>query len=265
MPAARSKSAHLISRMQKDYFSTQSESYKLYRPEYPDKLFTFLTEHLPSDAVIWDCATGSGQAAVALRRYAGTIVASDQSRAQLANAPRENSVHYVQALAEAMLLASHTIDLVTIAQALHWFDFERFYAEVRRVLKPTGRIAAWTYSFLSVPPQLGADIDAAVRWFYNDMIGPYWPIERRWVDDHYRSIPFPFSDLDTPSFVIEVDWDLRATLGYIGSWSAVQRYKDAESIDPVELLAARILPLWGEETSVRRLRWNLALRLGRLA
>lgn len=251
--------------MHKDYFSTQSESYKLYRPEYPEELFNFLTARLTNDAVIWDCATGSGQAAQALSAYSDTVVASDQSRAQLANAPRENSVHYVQALAEAMPLASHTVDLVTVAQALHWFDFERFYAEVRRVLKPHGRIAAWTYSFLSVSPQLGPDIDAAIRWFYHDVIGPYWPSERHWVDDQYRSIPFPFVDLDTPSFAIEVDWDLRAILGYIGSWSAVQRYKDAQSIDPVELLAVRVLPLWGDATSVRRLSWDLAVRFGQLA
>ena len=252
--------------MQKDYFSTQSKSYKLYRPEYPAALFNFLTGSLPADPFIWDCATGSGQAAVALQRHAaGTVVASDQSRAQLGNAPRENSVHYVQALAEAMPLADHTVDLVTIAQALHWFDFERFYAEVRRVLKPNGRIAAWTYSFLSVSPQLGPEIDAAVRWFYTDAIGPYWPSERRWVDDHYRSIPFPFTDLDTPSFSIKVDWDLSAILGYIGSWSAVQRYKDAEGVDPVAQLAARMLPLWGEPTAARRLSWDLALRLGQLA
>ncbi len=251
--------------MRKDYFSTQSKSYKQYRPEYPDHLYDFLTTTLPNDATIWDCATGSGQAAEALRRHAGTVVASDQSGAQLGNAPRDTSVQYVQAVAEAMPLADHTVDLVTIGQALHWFDFEPFYAEVRRVLKPTGHIAAWTYSFLSVSPQLGPDIDAAIRWFYADVVGPYWPNERRWVDDQYRSIPFPFIDLDTPAFAIKVNWDLAGILGYIGSWSAVQRYKEARGADPVALLAARVVPLWGEATSRRSLSWDLALRFGRLA
>ena len=250
--------------MQKDYFSTQSGSYKLYRPEYPDRLFTFLTENPPSNPLIWDCATGNGQAAVAFGRYPGAIVASDQSSAQLRNAPREKSVHYVQALAEAMPLADNTVDLVTVAQALHWFEFDRFFAEVKRVLKPGGRIAAWMYRFLTVSPQLGDELDAIVSWFYQDVVGQYWPSERRWVDDQYRSVPFPFAELDTPSFAIEVDWNLGELLGYIGSWFAVQRYKDAHSIDPVASLAAGMLPLWGEETCARPLSWDLALRLGRL-
>ena len=202
--------------MPNDYFSTQSDAYKHYRPAYPNALSIFLLQRFGEDAMVCDCATGNGQAALALSRHAMAVVATDQSRAQLAHAPRADNVHYVQAIAEAIPLANDSVDLVTVAQALHWFDFDSFYAEVRRVLKPNGRIAAWTYSFLSVSPQLGADLDDAVRWFYHDVIGPYWPSERRWVDDQYRSIPFPFIDIDTPSFTIEVDWDLPAILGYIG-------------------------------------------------
>lgn len=250
--------------MQKDYFSTQSDAYKLYRPVYPESLFAFLSQGLPEDAVVWDCATGNGQGAVGLSRNVAMVVASDQSRAQLGNARRAKFVHYVQALAEAMPLRDHSVDLVTVAQALHWFEFDRFYAEVKRVLKPNAKIAAWTYSFLSVTPQLGVDLDAVVRWFYDDVIGPYWPSERRWVDDQYRSIPFPFIDIDTPSFTIEVDWDLSAILGYIGSWSAVQLFKDASTVDPMELLAERIIPIWGEATERRHLNWRLDLRYGRL-
>ena len=250
--------------MQKDYFSAQSDAYKLFRPLYPESLFAFLSQGLPADAVVWDCATGNGQAAIGLSRNAATVVASDQSRAQLGKARSATSVHYVQAFAEAMPLGDRAVDLVMVAQALHWFDFDSFYAEVRRVLKPNGRIAAWTYSILSVSPQLGVDLDAAIRWFYHDVIGPYWPSERRWVDDQYRSIPFPFIDIDTPSFTIEVDWDLPAILGYIGSWSAVQLYKDARNIDPVDSLAERLSPIWGEPADRRRLNWRLDLRCGQL-
>jgi SAM-dependent methyltransferase len=145
---------------------------------------------------------------------------------------------------------------------LHWFDFDRFYAEARRVLKPGGRIAVWTYSFLSVSAQLGPDIDAAVRWYYHDVVGPYWPPERRWVDDEYRTIPFPFRPLDLPSLTIDVNWRLDALLGYLASWSATQRYRDATGQDPMPSLRQRLLPLWGRADAERRLSWPLSIRFG---
>ena len=249
--------------MSNDYFSTQSTAYKQYRPTYPTELFDFLRGHLGPDAVVWDCATGNGQAAMAFSGAVGAVVATDQSYAQLARTMPAKAVHYVQALAEAAPLPSASVDLVTVAQALHWFDFDGFYREAKRVLKPGGLIAVWTYSFLSVSPQLGAGIDAAVRWFYYDVIGPYWPAERRWVDDQYRSIPFPFTEVTSPGFAIETAWGLATLLGYIGSWSAVQRYKDGRGHDPVPQLGARLAPLWGAPGAARRLSWPLRLRVGR--
>ena len=249
--------------MPKDYFSTQADAYKQFRPTYPAALFDFLARDLAPDALVWDCATGNGQAALALGDCVGAVVASDQSSAQLVNAGRGDSVHYVQALAEAVPLADRSVDLVTVAQALHWFEFEAFYREATRVLKPGGLLAAWTYSFLSVSPQLGADLDTAVRDFYHNVIGTYWPPERRWVDEQYRSIPFPFAAVTAPEFAIEVEWDLPSVLGYMSSWSAVQRYKDDVLRDPLPTLAASLAPLWGEPQTVRRLRWPLNLRLGR--
>jgi hypothetical protein len=130
------------------------------------------------------------------------------------------------------------------------------------VLKPGGRLAAWTYSFLSVAPQLGHELDAAVRWFYHEVVGPYWPAERRWVDAHYRSIPFPLSELKTPTFSNVVAWDLSAVLGYIGSWSAVQLYTQAQNHDPMPVLVERLAPLWGDPHTIRNLSWELGLRLG---
>jgi SAM-dependent methyltransferase len=249
--------------MKKDYFSTQSTAYKTFRPLYPENLFEFLCRDLASECVVWDCATGNGQAALALRNKVSTVVASDQSAAQLANAPQHDGIYYLRSMAERIPLRSHSIDLVTVAQALHWFDFDRFYAEVRRVLRPGGRIAVWTYSFLSVSPQLGEDVDAVIKSFYHDVIGPYWPPERCWVDEHYRSIPFPFDELDTPSFSIEVEWDLNATFGYMGSWSAVQQYVKATGRDPLPLLKEELALAWGKPTRQRRLSWALGLRVGR--
>jgi SAM-dependent methyltransferase len=248
--------------MEKDYFSAQSADYKAFRPHYPAALFDFLCRDLAPRAIVWDCATGNGQAALVLQQYADTVLATDQSAAQLKHASRHPKVHYIRAFAEAIPVADHSINMVTIAQALHWFDFERFYAEVRRVLVPGGLIAAWTYSFLSVTDQLGNDVDTAIRWFYHDIVGPYWPPERRWVDEQYRSIPFPFDEVTAPEISFDVMWDLPAILGYMGSWSAVQQYTAATGQDPMPMLAKRLEPLWGEAGIKRPLHWSLALRAG---
>lgn len=249
--------------MQKDYFSTQSAAYKSFRPLYPDKLFEYLCSHLNPSSVVWDCATGNGQAALALKNRVSTVVASDQSAAQLGNAPRRAGVYYLKAFAEDMPLRDQSIDLITVAQALHWFDFDRFYAEVLRVLKPNGLIAVWTYSFLSVSPQLGAAIDAVIKSFYHDVVGPFWPPERRMVDEQYRSIAFPFDEEQTPNFSIDVEWDLNATLGYMGSWSAVQQYIKAEQHDPIPQLTEQLRSVWGDPALRRQLNWSLGLRVGR--
>lgn len=247
----------------KDYFSTQSDLYRSFRPTYPDALFAFLAERVGPDARVWDCATGNGQAASALGRHVRAVIASDQSAAQLARRTRAPRVHYIQAFAEAAPLRAASIDLVTVAQALHWFDFEAFYAEVDRVLKPGGLFAAWTYSFSAVADRFEAEIEAAIHWFYRDIVGPYWPPERRWVDEQYVTIPFPFEPVATPVFTIPVAWNLRAMLGYVESWSAVQRYKDDTGRDPMPLLAERVAPAWGEAGRVRHFEWPLAVRLGR--
>ena len=252
--------------MSKDYFSSQAALYQQFRPHYPDTLFAFLTAGLKPGALVWDCATGNGQAALGLARCETieALIASDQSDAQLAQAQDHPRVHYVQAMAEQVPLADHSVDLVTVAQALHWFEFDAFYREVKRVLKADGLFAAWTYSFLSVTPQLGTDLDAAIRQFYRDVIGAYWPPERRWVDQHYRAIPFPFVDVAVPEITIDVAWNLPMVLGYMSSWSAVQLYKDDRQHDPMPEFAARLTPLWGEPERIRKLRWPLGVRVGRL-
>lgn len=260
--ANKFSTAGKVLHMAKDYFSTQSAIYNTYRPRYPDQLFRYLCEDFGENLVVWDCATGNGQAALALKPHAASVIATDQSAKQLRNAATLNGVHYVQAMAEDMPVAANSIDLITVAQALHWFDFDRFYAEARRVLKPGGRIAAWTYSFLSVSPQLGGTVDDVVKWFYHDVIGPYWPPERRWVDEHYQSIPFPFHPRNTPKFSIAVDWDLASVVGYMGTWSAVQQYFVANGRDPMPLLYDRIHAAWGDPNTLRHLDWPLGIRVG---
>ncbi len=251
--------------MDKDYFSAQADIYRQFRPTYPTQLFDYLLRHTAPRPLVWDCATGNGQAATALAARARVVVATDQSREQLRQAPARPGVHYVQAAAEAAPLPDRCVDLLTIAQALHWFDFERFYREVNRVLRPGALVAAWTYSFLAVTPQLGPTLDAVVQRFYHEVIGPYWPPERRWVDDNYRTIPLPFEALDAPPFRIEVNWDLDAIVGYIASWSAVQAYRQARNEDPMPALAARLAAHWGKAHACRPLSWPLGLRVARVA
>lgn len=249
--------------MSKDYFSAQADRYVAFRPHYPDALFTALCRDLPADALVWDCATGNGQAATMLGRRVSRVIGSDQSAAQLRHAVPHEHVHYVQAAAEVMPLRDASVDLITVAQALHWFDFDRFYAEVARVLKPGGLLAAWTYSFLSVIPQLGADIEQVLRRFYHDVVGPYWPAERRWVDEAYRTIPFPYAMFDIGEFTIDVAWNLASVAGYVSSWSATQRYVAATGHDPLPSLVRQLASSWGPPADTRRLRWPLGIRAGR--
>ena len=250
--------------MSSDYFSKRSGAYQQYRPRYPQQLFAYFFQQVGRDACVWDCATGNGQAAVGLNRYAGCVVATDSSSSQLGQAISACKVHYVQANAESVPLADDSVDFITVAQALHWFDFDQFYNEARRVLKSRGFIAAWTYSFLPVLEQLGTNLGSVIRSFYHEVLGPYWPTERRWVDEHYRSIPFPFNEITTPIFTMELEWCLADVLGYIESWSAVQRYKEHMGCDPMPLLATDLAVAWGSATSFRRMNWPLGLRFGRV-
>lgn len=250
--------------MNKDYFSAQADRYVAFRPHYPGALFDALCRELPPDPLVWDCATGNGQAAAMLGRRVPRVIGSDRSAAQLRHAIAQEHVCYVQAYAEAMPLRARSVDLITVAQALHWFDFERFYAEAARVLKPGGVVAAWTYSFLRVIPQLGGEIERVMRSFYHDVVGPYWPAERRWVDEEYRTIPFPFAALEIGEFTITLEWNLASVIGYVSSWSATQRYIAATGSDPLPVLAGELAGPWGEPARTRRLEWKLSIRAGRV-
>jgi ubiquinone/menaquinone biosynthesis C-methylase UbiE len=175
----------------KDHFSAHARAYAKYRPDYPAELFAYLATLPPQTEVALDCATGSGQAALGLAEHFSLVVASDGSISQLQNAGRHPKVAYVANLAEQPALRDHTVDLVVAAQAAHWFDHERFYPEVQRVLRRGGALAVWTYGLASVEPQ----IDAVVRHFYSDVVGSYWPPERRWVESAYRDLPFPLREI----------------------------------------------------------------------
>ena len=243
-----------------DHFTSVAADYASFRPTYPAALFAWLADIVPGRALAWDCAAGSGQASRGLAAHFERVIATDASAAQIAAAASHPRVEYRVAPAEASGLPDGVVDLVTVAQALHWFDLDRFYAEARRVLKPGGVLAVWTYGVLSVA---GEAVDARARAFYRETVGPYWPPERRHVESGYRTLPFPFAELETPAFRMEASWSLPELLGYFRSWSATARYLAERGHDPVEALAAELASLWGSPSDRRTITWPLALRAGR--
>ncbi|MGD8320135.1 MAG: class I SAM-dependent methyltransferase [Gemmatimonadota bacterium] len=244
-----------------DHFSGHAALYQRYRPTYPAALYAWLAERSPSRRVAWDCATGNGQAAVGLAPHFDAVVATDASGEQLAHARPHARVSYVRATAEQAPLPPASVDMVTVAQAVHWFDMEAFYREVRRVARPGGHLAVWTYSLV----EAGPEVDGVVRWFYDDVVGPYWPPERQHVHEHYEKLPFPFDEVDgVPHFDMRPRWTREDLLGQLTTWSSVNRYRDAHGEDPLALLEPRLAEVWPDPREVRTLSWPIILRVGRL-
>ncbi|OGU17787.1 MAG: SAM-dependent methyltransferase [Geobacteraceae bacterium GWC2_53_11] len=244
----------------KDHFSTQAGDYTRYRPGYPPELFAWLAGLTEKRDTAWDCGCGNGQASIGLTPYYTNVIATDPSQQQIDNARAHERISYRVAPAEESGLEAGSIDLVLVAQALHWFDFERFYAEVRRVTRSGGVLAAVSYGELQVE---GAP-DAVASGFYHRIIGPYWPPERKYVDDGYVDIPFPFTRITAPPFAMLADWNLEQLLGYLGTWSAVKEYKVHKGSDPRELIIDGLRAAWGDEEQTRRISWPLTLLAGRV-
>ena len=244
-----------------DHFGAVAGSYADFRPGYPPELFAWLAAQCAGQELAWDCGAGSGQASVALAAHFARVHATDASADQVAHAEPHPCVEYRVAPAEQSGLPDRSADLVTVAQALHWFDLPAFYAEVRRALKPGGVIAAWTYG---VHVTEGDEVNAVVRHFYEHVVGPCWPPERRHVENGYRELPFPFSRIAAPEFTMQVRWPLAQLLGYLGSWSATARYRKLNGSDPLPALRQQLLPLWGDPAQARSVSWPLSLLAGRL-
>jgi ubiquinone/menaquinone biosynthesis C-methylase UbiE len=244
-----------------DHFSGVAGRYADFRPRYPAALFDYLATLAPRHSTVWDCAAGNGQATVDLAARFDKVVATDASREQIASATPHPKIEYRVAPAEQSGLPDNSIALVTVAQAIHWFNFDRFYAEVKRVLVPDGIIAVWTYGINAVE---GDDANKLVFKFYSETVGPYWPPERKLVEEGYRTILFPFAEITAPAFRMETRWTRDQLLGYFGTWSATNRYIKAKGHNPVELLAADLNRVWPDGDSPRQITWPLSLRVGRV-
>ncbi|MBL7876299.1 MAG: class I SAM-dependent methyltransferase [Cyclobacteriaceae bacterium] len=240
-----------------DLFSSHSQQYAEFRPTYPQALYDFIYSHVRAFEVAWDSGTGNGQAARVLSDKFKKVLATDISREQLGQAYKAASISYSLA-GEKTEFASGSIDLITVAQAIHWFDFEEFYREVNRVAKADALLAVWGYGLLRINP----DIDLLVTNFYKNTVGPYWNKQRRLIDESYKSIPFPFKEIKTPEFEISLTWSIDQLEGYLTTWSAVQKYIRENHDNPVIPLMEKIIPFWVEKALP--INFPVFLRLGRV-
>ncbi len=243
-----------------DQFSRQARAYAAHRPHYPAGLYADLAGLTPGHSLAWDCGTGNGQAAIGLSAHYRRVAASDASLDQLAQAGAHPAVCYHLARAEAAALPGRSVDLVTVAQAVQWFDLERFYAEARRVLKPGGVLAAWCYFFFESDPALVE----LIRRFYYDVIGPYWSPRMQLIADHYANLPFPFEELPAPAHVVETTWALDHLLGFLDTWSGTQNFIQARGYHPVDQIREALVAAWGPAETVRQVRWPVYMRVGRV-
>ncbi len=228
----------------KDNFSRQSELYVKYRPTYPQQLFDFILNHITEKKAAWDCGTGNGQTAKELAGYFTKVFATDISENQIRKGHQAENIFYSIQPAEQTNFEDNTFDLVTVSQALHWFAINEFYTEVKRVTKSGGWIAVWAYTLPYVSPEIDELVHVKL---YKEILGSYWDYERKLVDDKYITLPFPFKEISCPVFEIEFEWTLDELIGYINSWSALQKFVAANSFNPANALKEEIRLNWKGE------------------
>ncbi len=243
----------------KDNFSHNSSNYAKFRPSYPLALLQHLASLTATKACAWDCGTGNGQVAVQLAKLFEKVYATDFSQAQLDCAPLEKNIIYSVQPAEQTNFPNAHFDLIVVAQAIHWFNFDSFYSEVKRTLKPNGIVAAIGYGVPTVSPE----IDALVANFYTQIIGPYWDAERKYIDENYETIPFPFREIALPHFDNSNTWELDHFLGYIGSWSAVKHYETKNATSPMPFLASQLNAVW-KNGATKNVTFSMLLRVGQI-
>ncbi len=245
----------------KDHFSGHARGYAEARPTYPPALFAWLASLAPRRALAWDAGCGNGQAAVALAAHFDAVFATDPSAPQVDNAVAHPKVRYAVEPAETSTLAAASVDLVSVAQAYHWLDHARFAEEVRRVAAPGAVVATYGYDVMRIAPA----VDAAIAELYDGMLGTDWPPERRHIDAHYATLPFPFEPIAWQPHAMAHDWTLAEVIAYHGTWSAVQRHRKRTGTDPLVRAGAAIGRVWGDPDARRRVEWPLFGRVGRVA
>jgi len=245
----------------RDYFSEQAKEYARHRPGYPAAMFDYLASLAPNRDLAWDCGTGNGQAALLLADQFQHVIATDASAAQIENAFPHERVEYRVEPSEKTTIPAGRVDLITVGTAVHWFDFDLFYAEVRHVGKANGIIAVWTYHLPIIDPQ----VDIWLERFYREKLAGYWPERIRYLDQRYRSLPFPFEEIQPPAFEMEATWDLDKLIGFLASWSAVRKLVEMQGETGFEAHVKELEGVWGEKTQEKKIRWPLHFRIGRIS
>jgi ubiquinone/menaquinone biosynthesis C-methylase UbiE len=246
--------------MAKDRFSEQASSYALYRPVYPKELFEYIVSFVKEKNVAWDCATGNGQSALPLSNYFKKLIASDISQKQLGQAPAKDDIEYVVCSAEETPFAENSFDLITISQAYHWINGEKFHTEANRVGKNECVVAIWMYDLISSKEE---KLNSLIRYFYKNITGPYWDAERKHIDDHYANVQFDFEPLPVKDFSIEVNFTTEQLLGYFSTWSATQNFIKANGYSPVDEIKSEFSSLWNNNQA-KKFCFPLVLKLGRI-
>jgi len=246
--------------MAKDLFSAQSDAYAKYRPTYPKELFEYIFQFIKDRHQVWDCATGNGQAANVLAEHFKKVEATDISEAQLAKAVQKQNIYYQVSSAEQTPFADNSFDLITIATAYHWLNWEAFYKEATRVGKKDSVVAAWCYYACRTNDEA---VNELYDHFYYQITGPYWDKERRFVDEKYTTVAFDFDPLPVKDFVTELNWNKAQFKGYLSTWSSVQKYIKAHNSSPISLIDQELDHLWND-VETKAVYFPLCLRLGRI-
>ena len=227
----------------KDNFSAQANLYAKFRPEYPSVLYDFILKNTENREIVWDCATGNGQAAKVLARHFEKVYATDISQKQIDNAAQADNIEYSISPAEKTPFEDNTFDLIAVAQAVHWFDLDKFYTEAQRVAKPNATLAIWGYGTLSVDNE---NVDKLLQNFYWNIVGNYWDFERRHIDSHYETLPFPFKNVENQNFSMVFNWHRHELEGYLNTWSSIQNFMNTEGYNPISNLMLDISAYWNE-------------------
>lgn len=244
----------------KDNFSSQSDKYAKYRPTYPTEFFDYLNSIVQYKQNAWDCGTGNGQVAYELAKTFANVFATDISEPQIENALQAENIFYSVQPAEQTSFENQQFDLIIVAQAIHWFDFEKFYKEVRRTAKKNATLCVLGYGRIKISEQ----IDNVITNFYTNVIGGYWDKERKYIDENYKTIPFPFNEIQLPKFENQHDWTLEHLIGYLNTWSGVKHFIKQNGYNPVDKLQSEIEQIWGNEQT-KEVRFPLLLRIGQIA
>lgn len=241
----------------KDLFSNHSAEYSLHRPVYPPELFEYLSSLTSSHDTAWDCATGNGQAAIALAGYYQKVYATDASKKQIEHAFPHPKIRYSVALAEDSRLPDKSVDLITLATAIHWIDTEKFAVEVKRVIKPGGILAVWNYTRCII----GEEITAILDNYYKNILGKYWDpkLYNLLFDDTLYELPF--EKFKTPEFPMFIEWNFKQLVNYLQTWSAAKKFIEENKSDPIEIIMNPLKAVWKNENETKVIRWQYFLRV----